>query len=109
MYTDHQNIINIPVRIVSPGSFSGEFFSMELANTMQGNFGLILPRLSSDFFILAIRFSAVISLTGGACSHLATILREVGIPAAVLLNNISLPKKFEASFSTDSKFIKCTF
>lgn len=106
---EYKTIVNIPIQIVSPGTFEGVFVCIESANIVKGNSGILLPNLSAKYFPLTVHFSAVLSKAGGACSHLATLLRETGIPAAVLLQDVQLPKKFIASFSIGANSAECIF
>ena len=77
--------------------------------SLSADCGILLPSLSADYFEEAISASAVISRRGGSCSHLATLLREFGIPGVVLLKNLDLPESFWGTVCTEKKVLTCTF
>ncbi len=86
----------VPVRCVAPGSFAGPVLDLGNANlnpsTIDGRWVIMIPSLSEDFFPIAARSLGVISRRGGACSHLAVILREMGLPVVVLLDDTFEPR-----------------
>ena len=82
--------ILISVRSVAPGFFKGPVLNIEHPSADLsvfdggGQWIIMVPALHIDYFPLAARSIGVISRRGGTFSHLAIVLREIGLPGVVL-------------------------
>lgn len=101
-----QGRICVHVNCVSPGCFSGQVLilgdrDLDLRAVNEGSI-IMVPKLSADFFSAAARSLGVISRRGGACSHLAILLREMAIPGVVLRDANIIPpgRSFFARYSS---------
>ena len=85
----------VPVRCVSPGSFAGTVLVINHDHVnpsmIHGDKVIMVPALSVDYSPIAVRSLGVISMRGGSCSHLAVILREMGLPGVVLCDDAFEP------------------
>lgn len=100
--------VQVAVRCVAPGSFQGRVLNLECRSVdpsvldTGGPWIIMVPDLRTDFFLVAARSVGVISRRGGACSHLAIVLREMRLPGVVLCDDrFDVPTPtFFASFDT---------